>query len=100
MSYILDTSSAQRRKIKSNYFYVPILFYRSPWSDPSHFDQRQNCINNFTAVFGYMPLLKSSMRFDPVLFKDAVSITRKKYRNLEKIQIQTGTSHKNAANNN
>ena len=60
------------------------------WSDPDHFAQRQTCINTFTAVFGYMPLLKSSTRFDPVLYKDAVKISRKKYHKIELVPISTG----------
>ncbi|CRK98107.1 CLUMA_CG011475, isoform A [Clunio marinus] len=58
---------------------------RSPWNDPDHFIQRQSCLNTFAAVFGYMPLLKSNMRLDPVLYKDAVSNLRKKYRHIELI---------------
>lgn len=56
---------------------------RSPWNDPDHFIQRQSCLNTFAAVFGYMPLLRSNLRFDPVLYKDAVSNLRKKYRQIE-----------------
>ncbi|KAK6618231.1 hypothetical protein RUM44_002682 [Polyplax serrata] len=56
---------------------------RSPWNDPDHFVQRQTCLNTFAAVFGYMPLLRSNMRLDPVLFKDSVSNLRKKYRQIE-----------------
>ncbi|XP_014214425.1 exostosin-1 [Copidosoma floridanum] len=56
---------------------------RSPWNDPDHFIQRQTCMNTFVAVFGYMPLLRSNMRLDPVLFKDPVSNMRKKYRQIE-----------------
>lgn len=56
---------------------------RSPWNDPDHFIQRQSCLNTFAAVFGYMPLLRSNMRLDPVLYKDAVSNLRKKYRQIE-----------------
>lgn len=58
---------------------------RSPWNDPDHFIQRQSCLNTFAAVFGYMPLLRSNMRLDPVLYKDAVSNLRKKYRQIELI---------------
>ncbi|XP_049858631.1 exostosin-1 isoform X1 [Schistocerca gregaria] len=58
-------------------------FSRSPWNDPDHFIQRQTCLNTFAAVFGYMPLLRSNMRLDPVLFKDPVSNMRKKYRQIE-----------------
>ncbi|BES87574.1 unnamed protein product [Nesidiocoris tenuis] len=56
---------------------------RSPWNDPDHFIQRQTCLNTFAAVFGYMPLLRSNTRLDPVLFKDPVSNLRKKYRQIE-----------------
>lgn len=56
---------------------------KSPWNDPDHFIQRQTCLNTFAAVFGYMPLLRSNMRLDPVLFKDSVSNLRKKYRQIE-----------------
>lgn len=55
----------------------------SPWNDPDHFIQRQTCLNTFAAVFGYMPLLRSNLRLDPVLFKDPVSNMRKKYRQIE-----------------
>lgn len=56
---------------------------RSPWNDPDHFLQRQTCLNTFVALFGYMPLIRSAVRFDPVLFKDPVSNLRKKYRQME-----------------
>uniref|UniRef100_T1HZB8 Glyco_transf_64 domain-containing protein n=1 Tax=Rhodnius prolixus TaxID=13249 RepID=T1HZB8_RHOPR len=58
---------------------------RSPWNDPDHFIQRQTCLNTFAAVFGYMPLLRSNTRLDPVLFKDPVSNLRKKYRQIDHI---------------
>nr|XP_033812679.1 exostosin-like 1 [Geotrypetes seraphini] len=48
------------------------------------FSQRQDCVNQFVSWFGYMPLVHSQFRFDPVLFKDQVSVVRKKYRHLEK----------------
>ncbi|XP_047583515.1 exostosin-like 1 [Lutra lutra] len=44
----------------------------------------QDCINQMVAEFGYMPLVSSRLRLDPVLFKDPVSVLRKKYRSLEK----------------
>uniref|UniRef100_U3D9D1 Exostosin-like 1 n=1 Tax=Callithrix jacchus TaxID=9483 RepID=U3D9D1_CALJA len=43
-----------------------------------------NCINQIAAAFGHMPLRSSRLRLDPVLFKDPVSMQRKKYRSLEK----------------
>ncbi|XP_067626852.1 exostosin-1 [Eurosta solidaginis] len=55
----------------------------SPWNDPDHFIQRQSCLNTFAAVFGYMPLIRSNLRLDPVLYKDPVSNLRKKYRQIE-----------------
>lgn len=44
----------------------------------------QDCINRVAARFGHMPLVSSRVRMDPVLFKDPVSVQRKKYRTLEK----------------
>ncbi|XP_060803730.1 exostosin-1 isoform X2 [Amyelois transitella] len=67
---------AQRRRYKH-------VRYRSSWSDPEHFVQRQSCLNTFATAWGYMPLLRSVLRLDPVLFKDPVSTFRKKYRKME-----------------
>lgn len=44
----------------------------------------RDCINQMAAGFGHMPLVSSRLRLDPVLFKDPVSVLRKKYRSLEK----------------
>ncbi|XP_006196863.3 exostosin-like 1 isoform X1 [Vicugna pacos] len=44
----------------------------------------QDCINQMAAAFGHMPLVSSHLRLDPVLYKDPVSVLRKKYRSLEK----------------
>ena len=35
---------------------------------------RHYCINQFVEEFGYMPLLRSEVRCDPLLYKDHVSI--------------------------
>ncbi|XP_063616652.1 exostosin-1 isoform X1 [Cydia splendana] len=67
---------AQRRRYKH-------YRYRSSWSDPEHFVQRQSCLNTFAAAWGYMPLVRSVLRLDPILFKDPVSTLRKKYRKME-----------------
>uniref|UniRef100_A0A663N8N3 Glycosyl transferase 64 domain-containing protein n=1 Tax=Athene cunicularia TaxID=194338 RepID=A0A663N8N3_ATHCN len=48
------------------------------------FSQRQDCLNQLADWFGYMPLVSSQLRLDPVLFKDQVSVLRKKYPRLEK----------------
>ncbi|XP_068612099.1 exostosin-1a-like [Brachionichthys hirsutus] len=57
---------------------------KSRWADPDHFSQRQTCMKTFANWFGTMPLIHSRVRLDPVLFKDQVSILRKKYRDIEK----------------
>ncbi|NXD11450.1 EXT1B protein, partial [Nothocercus nigrocapillus] len=44
----------------------------------------RDCLDRLAGWFGYMPLVASQLRLDPVLFKDPVSILRKKYRHLEK----------------
>lgn len=44
---------------------------------------RQHCLNWFVKEFGYMPLLRSEVRYDPLLYKDNVSVLRKKYRHME-----------------
>ncbi|KAJ0182552.1 hypothetical protein K1T71_001921 [Dendrolimus kikuchii] len=69
---------AQRRNYKPTHHK-----YRSPWTDPEHFVQRQSCLNTFATAWGYMPLVRSVLRLDPVLFKDSVSTLRKKYRKME-----------------
>ncbi|XP_068934930.1 exostosin-like 1 isoform X2 [Petaurus breviceps papuanus] len=52
---------------------------------PSAEQQSNNCINKFASWFGRMPLVHSQLRLDPVLFKDQVSVLRKKYRHLERL---------------
>ncbi|GIY37893.1 hypothetical protein CDAR_57571 [Caerostris darwini] len=73
----------QRKQYKETMLAGGGRSYPSPWNDPDHFVQRQTCINNFAKVFGYMPLVRSNTRLDPVLFKDPVSNLRKKYRRME-----------------
>ena len=41
------------------------------------------CFNMVTNAYGYVPLIYSSVRMDPILFKDNVSMFRKEYRKLE-----------------
>ncbi len=57
----------------------------APWAYPEHFTQRQECVNTFASWFGYMPLVHSQFRLDPVLFKDHVSVLRKRYKDLERV---------------
>ncbi|GFS87696.1 exostosin-1 [Trichonephila clavipes] len=73
----------QRKQYKETMLAGGGRSYPSPWNDPDHFVQRQTCINAFAKVFGYMPLVRSNTRLDPVLFKDPVSNLRKKYRRME-----------------
>ena len=53
------------------------------WTSPSNFNARQMCMNTFVNAFGYMPLMRSQMRLDPMLYKDPVSILRKRYPKME-----------------
>lgn len=55
----------------------------SLWTHPNHFKERQTCMDEFSHFFGNMPLIRSSTRFDPVLYKDPVSKLRKRYKQLE-----------------
>ncbi|XP_062962332.1 exostosin-like 1 [Cynocephalus volans] len=55
-----------------------------PGRGPEPQPATQDCINQLAAGFGHMPLVSSRLRLDPVLFKDPVSVQRKKYRSLEK----------------
>ncbi|XP_053209771.1 exostosin-1-like [Panonychus citri] len=50
------------------------------------FTGSQECFTYlYNLTFNYVPLIKSQMRFDPVLFKDSVSNLRKKYRRSETV---------------
>lgn len=76
-----------------SFLFFPFFFLPPPqqtsrasrWADPDHFAQRQTCMNKFASWFGSMPLVHSQMRLDPILFKDQVSILRKKYRDIERL---------------
>ena len=46
---------------------------------------RKSCFHRLINQFGYIPLVKSKVRMEPLLYKDAVSSMRKKYRKLESI---------------
>ncbi|XP_033640929.1 exostosin-1-like [Asterias rubens] len=53
------------------------------------FTQQENCMNVFVKTFGYMPLIRSQLRLDPVLYKDPVSNLRKRYRQIETVESKT-----------
>lgn len=40
--------------------------------DDTHFQERHKCINYFTQIFGYMPLLNTQFRADSILFKTRI----------------------------
>lgn len=41
----------------------------SLWEDPSHFTERHMCVQYFSEIYGYNPLLTSQYRADSVLYK-------------------------------
>ncbi|KAL7299757.1 hypothetical protein TKK_0007507 [Trichogramma kaykai] len=46
--------------------------------DDSHFQERHKCMNFFSQVFGYMPLLTTQYRADSVLFKTRIPHDKQK----------------------
>ena len=47
------------------------------------FSDSQKCFQNLNYTFNYLPLVKSQLRLDPLLFKDDVASMRKRYRKME-----------------
>ncbi|CAO1401237.1 unnamed protein product [Diamesa serratosioi] len=46
--------------------------------DDTHFQERHKCINYFTKVFGYTPLLNTQFRADSILFKTRIPHDKQK----------------------
>lgn len=46
--------------------------------DPTHFNERHECLNIFASIYGYMPLLSTQHRSDSVLFKTRLPIDKQK----------------------
>ncbi|XP_046619238.1 exostosin-3 [Neodiprion virginianus] len=46
--------------------------------DDTHFQERHKCINFFSQVFGYMPLLNTQYRADSILFKTRIPHDKQK----------------------
>lgn len=51
-------------------------------ADLTHMIERTQCINRFTEVFGYMPLMPVEFRADPVLYKDEFPLKLKRFNNI------------------
>ncbi|KAK3532048.1 hypothetical protein QTP86_003544 [Hemibagrus guttatus] len=82
---------AQRKQYKE--MPSPQSTNMAPWANPEHFTQRQECINTFASWFGYMPLVHSQLRLDPVLFKDHVT-SMNFFSNLSNSSSSVGSDHK------
>uniref|UniRef100_A0A1A8IHM6 Exostoses (Multiple)-like 1 n=1 Tax=Nothobranchius kuhntae TaxID=321403 RepID=A0A1A8IHM6_NOTKU len=82
VTHLPPVKVAQRKQHKE--LPAPQVMKSVSWASPEHFSQRQECINTFSTWFGYMPLVHSQLRLDPVLFRDQVSVLRKKYKDLER----------------
>ena len=73
-------------KVTQRKKYKDITAQRDVFLEAEQFSQKQTCMNIFSSGFGYMPLVRSQLRLDPVLFKDPVSNLRKKFRKIELVQ--------------
>lgn len=54
----------------------------SLWSDPQHYQERDECINIFEKFFKGMPLQTVKFRLDPVLYKDSIEERFQSYPNM------------------
>lgn len=65
----------------------PILLGKTSRHSSQLIDENEElfseCLNAATKSFGGVPLMKTWVRFDPILFADPVDVNRKKYSNLE-----------------
>lgn len=46
--------------------------------DDSHFRERHDCMNTFTSIYGYMPLMSTQLRADSILFKTRIPHDKQK----------------------
>ncbi|NWR57152.1 EXT1C protein, partial [Bucorvus abyssinicus] len=79
-----DVGTPQSRERSPSPLHSPPAKVKGTAGAASVFSQRQDCLNQLADWFGYVPLVSSQLRLDPVLFKDQVSVLRKKYPHLEK----------------
>ncbi|ODN03332.1 Exostosin-1 [Orchesella cincta] len=78
----LIVRTTRKTPIKLTWKKIPQDSARSQLS-PDRFKQRHTCLNDLAEIYGSMPLRRSNVRLDPVLFRDPVSNLRKKYRQVE-----------------
>ena len=62
------------------------LNHRKDNSNTINKSSYSSCLNLLANAYGYMPLQYTLARSDPVLFKDNVSIHRKKFRKMENVK--------------
>ena len=63
--------------------------FRGPglWEEGDHFRERDDCLNFFSRVYGYTPLVYSQFRADSVLYKARVPKEAKCYANPDSIAV-------------
>lgn len=71
-------SSSMNASLQQNGIFVESKLFQ-------HFECAHYCLQAISDYLGYMPLLKSTLRINPLLFKDPVSRLRKKYPILDKV---------------
>ena len=63
------------------------FLFRLPSADSNAFEVHQRCFDAVAGRFGYVPLVGSAVRMDPVLFRDTVANARKKYKKMEQQKL-------------
>ena len=53
-----------------------------PVYNPNHDEVEQQCLEELIHIFKDLPLTSSKLSFNPILYRDPVSISRKRYRTL------------------
>lgn len=52
------------------------------FTQKQHFEIEQKCFDRLREIFGGIPLVRSKVAMNPLLFRDPVSVVRKKFRKL------------------
>ena len=74
-AFVYDVSSVQ---VTSRYTFRCPGCLVALSEDEEHFRERHRCMNFFTRVYGYMPLLQTQFRADSVLFKTRIPHEKQK----------------------